>query len=227
MKNLFLFWTLSFSGYAALAQSSDTLVIKFTQAWVWEYQNDLIDRDEPGHQGEMVVYFDPDSNFWLFTGEAYGTSGEMFDWVIGKPDGTYILSTSDEFGSKAIIQQQLEFPCAKNLPEYYIPTGKAKLFNQNKLGFADLEGKEFKIDYLKTLDQSADFIVEFEANFLPLYFFNRLDSEAKLPVQFPTDLPSDRLLLEENSLVGGRKIHLRFKEISHTEYFIDLTTIKY
>ena len=63
-----------------------------------------------------------------------------------------------------------------------------------------------------------------KANFLAVYFFNRLNIEAKLPIQFPIDFPKNKLLLQEMSTTNKIKLQLTFKEISHTEYYIDLKT---
>lgn len=217
MKQFLLLLILPFWGCFAQAQT-----IKFTQAWVWTYENELVPENEPGHKGEIVAYYEPQKNYWLFTAEAYGTSGEMFDWIIGKPDGTYVLCTTDEFGKKSITTEKLKFPFNKMLPKHYQLLGKKKIFNQNKLGFPKIEGKEFKVVYTKTKDRSSVFIGDFKVGFLPLYFFNHVNIEAKLPFQFPIDLPMNKLLLQEVSIVNKAKLLLTFKEISHTEYLIDL-----
>lgn len=224
MKQLLLLLILPFFCCSTQAQTKSPKAIKFTQAWIWEYENNTIAQNEPGHKGEMVVYFDPKNSYWLFTTEAYGNSGEMYDWIIGKPDGTYLLCASDEFGKKTIAEQKLKFPSNKTLPRHYKPTKNKKVFNQNKLGFPKIEGKEFTVNYTKTNDKTSVFIGDYKTNFLPLYFFNQLNTEAKLPVFFPVDFPVGKLLLEENSKVNRAEIRLRLKEISHTEYFIDLKT---
>lgn len=222
MKQLLLLLAVTLFFGCTQAQTKSLKSIQFTQAWVWEYQNDLVAESEPGHKGELVVYYQPRLNYWLFTAEAYGTSGEMYNWIVGKPDGSYILCATDEFGKQVITKQNLEIPLNKTLPKYFQPTGKKKTFNQNQLGFSKIEGREFKVVYRKTNDQSSVFFSDFKADFLPLYFFNRLNTEAKLPFRFPEDLPKQTLLLQENSEVNNVKIRLVFKEISHTEYFIDL-----
>lgn len=219
MKHFLFLLILPFVCCFAKAQT-----VKFTQVWVWEYQNNLIPETEPGHKGEIAIYFEPTKNYWLFTAEAYGTSGEMFNWIIGKPDGTYLICTADEFGKKTITKEKLQFPVNKTLPKHYQFTGKKKIFNQNQLGFPKIEGKEFKVNYTKTNDRSSVFAGNFKADFSPLYFFNRLNIEAKLPFRFPVDLPKNKLLLQEVGIVNKAKLQLIFKEISNTEYFIDLKT---
>jgi len=220
MKRFVLLLILPFVCCFAQAQH-----IKFTQAWVWEYKNELVSENEPGHQGEIAIYFEPKKNYWLFTAEAYGISGEMFDWILGKPDGTYLICTIDEFRKKTITTERLQFPLNKILPKHYQALGKEKIFNQNKLGFPKMKGAAFKVNYTKTNDRSSIFVGDFKANFLPLYFFNRLNIEAKLPFQFPVDFPKNKLLLQETSIINKTKLQLVLKEISYNEYFIDLKTI--
>lgn len=224
MKQSLLLLILPFICSCTQAQIKTPISVHFTQAWVWEYQNSFIPKNEPGHIGEIVVYFEPKLNYLLFTTEAYGNSGEMYNWILGKPDGTYVLCATDEFGKQTITAQKLKFPLNGIMAKHYKPAGKKKVFNQNLLGFQKIEGKEYKVNYLKTNDQSSIFLGDVKANFLPLYFFNRLNIEAKLPFQFPLDLPKNKLLLQEISFVNRKKMQLVFKEISHTQYEIYLKT---
>lgn len=224
MKQLLLLLILSFFCCCTQAQIKSPKTIQFTQAWVWTYENEQVSENEPGHKGEIVIYFEPKQNYWLFTAEAYGTSGEMYDWIIGKPNRRYLLSSTDEFGKKTVTEQRGPFPANKMLPSYYKPLGKRKVFNQNKLGFPKIEGAAFKVDYTKTNDYTSVFVSDFKANFSSVYFFNHLNIEAKLPFSFPADLPKNKLLLQEFSTVNKAKIQLVLKEISHAEYYIELKT---
>lgn len=196
--------------------------INFTQAWVWEYKNELIPENEFGHQGEMVVYFHPELQYWLFTVEAYGVSGEMFDWILAKPDGTYLIKAKDEFGKSIRWEEKLEFKEVKHIPEYYFETGETKIFNQNDLGYEPILGKEFKMKYEKTEDETCIHLAEFPINFDPIYFFNQLNLEAKIPVDFPNNLPGNQLVLEDKTQLANGQIRYKLNEISNTEYFVDL-----
>ena len=204
------------------AQKTKKQTIKFTQAWVWEYENNLIAENEPGHKGEIVVYFEPKQNYWLFTTEAFGNSGEMYNWIIGKPDGTYVLNASDEFGKTNLMIEKLKFSSNKKIPSHYRPLSNKKIFNENKLGFPKIIGRKYKVDYEKTTDQSAVYIGDYKVDFSPLYYFNRLIIESKIPLSFPFDLPENKLLLEDESINSNAKISLVFKEISNTEYFVEI-----
>ena len=204
------------------AQKTKKQAIKFTQAWVWEYENNLIAENEPGHKGEIVVYFEPKQNYWLFTTEAFGNSGEMYNWIIGKPDGTYVLNASDEFGKTNLMIEKLKFSSNKKIPSHYRPLSNKKMFNENKLGFPKIIGQKYKVDYEKTTAQSDVYIGDHKVDFSPLYYFNLLNIEAKIPFSFPFDLPKNKLLLEDESINSNAKISLVFKEISNTEYFVEI-----
>ncbi len=202
--------------------SKDNTELNFTQAWVWEYKAELKSVEEPEHQGEMVVYFNPEKNYWLFNFESYGMSGEMIEFVIGKPDGTFIIISVDEFGKRSLTEEKIEFIRHSELPSEWIATGGQKYFNENDLGFPKLKAEEFYMKYLKTNEITEVFMADYPINFLPLYYFNQLNSEAKLPLHFPTNLPSDKVVLEENTTSYRGKTTYKLKSISHTEYFVNL-----
>jgi hypothetical protein len=188
--------------------------MRFTEAWVWEYS------DEHGEQGQLTMYYSPEKNFWLFTPEAYGVSGEMIEWVLGKPNGTYVFKLTDEFGKASYESHKIEFNPVKGIPEYLIPTGKTESFGDREFGFPLLEGKEYRVVYEKTTDQATNYLGIVKANMLPVYYFNRLISDAKLPVQFFSDVPSNTLILSEKYVYSQGTKSYRFKFISHTYYEI-------
>ena len=193
MKRFFIILVLPLFFSILPAQKTKKQTIKFTQAWVWEYENQLIAENEPGHKGEIVVYFEPKQNYWLFTQEAFGNSGEMYNWILGKPDGTYILNASDEFGKTTLMKEKLKFSTHKKIPGHYKLLSIKKNFNVNKLGFPKIIGQKYKVDYEKTSDQSSVFIVDQKVDLSPLYYFNRLNIEVKIPFNFSLDLPKNKL----------------------------------
>lgn len=222
MKPLFLVPTLLLFSSCVRTQTISDTELKFTQAWVWEYENELIPENQPGHQGEMVVYFDPELNYWLFNVEAYGTSGEMFEWILGKPDGTYIFNVNDEFKTYQ-TQQKIEFKTNKlDLNS----TGLFKEFKNFNIDFEPIKAEVFEFNYLKTNDKTEIFLANFEADFTALYHFNQLDSEVKLPIQFLTSLNPNQLIAEENSVVSEKRIRYKLIDVSHTEYYIQLNDAK-
>lgn len=223
MKPLFFLPFVVF--FSSCLQAQNQTELKFTQAWVWEYENELIAVGEPERQGEMVVYFNPDLNYWLFNFESYGNSGEMFEWILGKPDGTYLIYGKDEFGKTVWMHKELEFIQNENLPEYYKKNQNQKVFNDfPDLGFEKITGAEFQMNYEKTEGKSVFYLTEFDADFSAVYHFNQLNLEAKIPFHFPIDLPKNQLVLEMNYVNKENLIQskVKFKYISQTEYFIQL-----
>lgn len=201
-------------------QEVDNLI--FTEVWVWEYLNEWIPKGEPGHQGEMAIYFHPEKNYWLFTSEAYGISGEMTDWVIGQTDGKYISQNTDEFGKKSIHKDSITFHNYENLNEHLIPLGTFTSFGNSDMGFPLIQGEKFNVEYLKTNDIATLYLGEINVDMRPVYHFNQLQTEAKLPVFFMTDLPKNQLILSDSTLSSEKHINLKFKYISPTEYHIEM-----
>jgi len=216
MRPIFIITLLSLTISAtAQGQKKQGLHIKFIQAWVWEYW------DTTGKSQEMVVYYEPVRNYWLFNFEAYGTSGEMIHWVLGKPDGSYIFNASDEFGTMKLDTQRLDIQVVNRLPKYYRPTGKIQRFGDSTYEFPLITGRQYLLEYEKTTEQSWIYLSAVKANLLPVYYFNRLKSDAKLPIRFDQQLPAGTLFLsEELESASGSKTIFRFKYISHTEYYI-------
>jgi len=65
-------------------------------------------------------------------------------------------------------------------------------------------------------------------SFLPLFLFNKLEFDAKLPVAFDYSLilTPNQMPLEDVFEWNGKKSKLTFISVSPTEYFIDLNDYK-
>lgn len=196
--------------------------LSFPQVWIWEYTNEFIPENEPGHSGEMAVYYSPDKNYWLFTQEAYGISGEMTDWIVGKPDGEYIIVYTDEHGKRQIEKQFITIHKTVRLNESFLPQKERMSFGNPVSGFPLIRGEKYLLTYLKTTDSSVFYIGDVNADLTPVYYFNQLNLEAKLPVYFPLDIPANKIILSDSTRSSGRKISLRFRYISHTEYQVNM-----
>lgn len=208
------------SNTVQLAKEDQHLI--FTEVWVWEYKNEWIEEGESGYEGEVAIYFNREKNYWLFTSEAYGVSGEMTDWVIGKPNGEYISKSTDEFGHKSIHKDSIIFHNYDNLSEYLIPLGASMSYGNPEMGFPLIQGNKYKVEYLKTNDSTTLYLGETIVDMRPVYYFNQLISEAKLPMFFMTELPNNKIILSDFTISSGHHINLEFKYISHTEYHIEL-----
>lgn len=100
--------------------------------------------------------------------------------------------------------------------------GLSKYFGEESFGFSKFTGKSYCVDYIKTNEKSIFFITDVEFNVAPLYVFNTLELEAKLPIDFPLHLPESMLVLSESTELPDKEISYKFKYISPTEYFIQL-----
>lgn len=190
----------------------------FTEVWVWEYKG----RD--GKMGEMAIYREPKLNYWLLTAEAYGNSDDMCDWILIKPDGTYYMAYKDAElgGGRTLLKMKQALPKVKSIPANWKASVKQKNFGNASMGFPVFRGKEYKVSYLKTNENSTFYLATTKANFAPLSVFNELDADAKLPIRFPKDIPGNFIPLSENTVFPGGLIQYSFKYISYTEYHLNL-----
>ena len=210
----------------------DRAKYRFTQAWVWQYQNDWITEGEAGHSGEMVVYRDSVNNVWLFNKEAYGGSGEGFDFILGDAEGRYLFCFRDGNGKKRkTISSVSEIAASRRddsvikeeFDAYNKATGATKLFGGLTPGQPAIKGEEFRMEYLQTKEVSLRFFADTDQDFQPIVYFNFIDGDVKLPFHFPTDIPLGKLLLEDRTVYpDGRQILIRLKEIKESDYRIDL-----
>jgi len=214
----------------------DRTKYKFTQAWVWQYRNDWIAEGEAGRRGEIVVYHDSVSNTWLFNREAYGSSGEGFDFILADYEGRYIFCFRDEKGKKRkTIRSVSEIPASRQddgivkeeFETYNKPTGNTKPFAENRNGRPVITGQEFRMEHLKTNEVTLRYFADTRKDFQPIVYFNFIDGDVKLPIHFPTDIPLGKLLLEDNTVYpDGKLILIRLKEITDSEYQVDLSAYR-
>lgn len=193
--------------------------IQFTEAWVWEYKT------YEGEKGEMVIYRDPKTGYWLLTEEAFGNTDGMCDWILAMPDGKYFFAyKSAEIGAKnSLLKEQYKFPVHKKMPDYFKATGKKKSFGDAKMGFPLFNASAYNITYLKTSDKTTLYVANTTANLAPLYYFNDLIADAKLPIRFPQDLPGNKIAVAESTNINGTIVSYTFKYISPTDYHISLS----
>lgn len=216
MKSILL---LLFTLFTATAFSQK---LNFTEVWVWEYTN------SNGQKAEMAIYREPQLNYWLLTGEAFGNTDEMTEWFILKPDGEVLQSYQDGEPSshQKLLKHQLSFDKNKQLPNYWKVTSSKQSFGDTRLGFPLFKGTAYKVSYLKTKDQSTFYLAQAKADFTILALFNELNIDAKLPVRFPKDIPGHYITLSEHTVYPGGAVQYTFKYISQTAYHINLADYK-
>ncbi len=205
------------------SSETDDNVYSFTQKFSWSYINELVEAGEYGHKGEFSVYYNPDTKNWLFTKESYGISGEMINWIVGKPDGTYYSSwTSPHMneGNEVSIKK-VELYQGFELNELYKSGTLTKEFDLGS-DFGKINSKQYERGYAKeTNDKSYRFLAEYDADFTVIYSFSSLKIEASLPYNFEP-LPKNILMLEDKSIVNGQNISLEFKGISPADKTVDI-----
>lgn len=209
---------------------------KFSQAWVWQYQNDWISPGEAGHQGEITVYYDSLSRAWLFDPEAFGDTGQGFDFVLAEYSGQFVFCFKNEKGKKRkavrtvpeIVSSRIDNPLVtEEFETHNKKTGKSKVFGRNIYGWPIFNADEYVLQYLKTEEKSIRYVADSDVDFQSVVYFNFLEGEIKLPFHFPTDIPVGKVLIEDSTTYeDGKKIILRLKEVTDTDYHIDLSKYK-
>lgn len=205
------------------SSETDDNVYSFTQKFSWSYINELVEDGEYGHKGEFSVYYNPDTKNWLFTKESYGISGEMINWIVGKPDGTYYSSwTSPHMNEDNEVSiKKVELYQGFELNELYKSGTLTKEFDLGS-DFGKINSKQYERVYAKeTNDKSYRFLAEYDADFTVIYSFSSLKIEASLPYNFEP-LPKNILMLEDKSIVNGQNISLEFKGISPADKTVDI-----
>ncbi len=178
-------------------------------------------------EGEMWAYYEPELKYWLFTREdSYGHYGEMFDWVLCKPDGTYIIQATDEFGEKSRFTRKIEFLKNEKLPLSFSPAGNDTLFKFGDFLISELEAKKYKKVYPRSSEDTFIYIGDIDdindIDLTPVYYFNELSktTEIRLPVNFPPDMPGNKLMLGERTYAAWGIVKTNLKWITPTEYYI-------
>lgn len=205
----------------------------FSTQLTYTYRNDFAE-DESSRSGEMSIYLDEKTGTFLFTRESYGTPGEMVDFVIGDQEGNYIFGYTDEHGKKQ--RETLEVNRFENdeasidsvFQQFFVKTGVNKSFGENTYGWPIKLGKEYQVTYQKTNDTSFVYLINEPYSYLPIYHFNALESETKLPfsIDYSNTLPQKYNVLAQKYENDGKTVSFELMYYSPTEYFIDLKEYK-
>lgn len=191
----------------------------FTELWIWEYV------DYYGEKGDVWVYRDPESGYWLFTQDAYGNTDGMSDWIMGLTNGTYFLGyVNPEMGSKKqILELKTSYEIDDELLKLWKKTNITAPFGQSAHSMRKFTGTAYEVTYPKLSDRSRIYVAETEVDFRPIYYFNNLDSDARLPIHFPSVLSKNQFALADSSVMGdGTMVTYTFKEVSPNQYHVQL-----
>lgn len=204
----------------------------FSKKLTFSFINDIA--EEPHlRSGEFSIYVDEKSGTFLFNRDSYGWSGEMVNFVIADKKGNYTFGYTDEFGKKyrEVLQSDKYYEITRNkkkiskeFTKYWKATGKSKVFGINDSGWPVMTGKEYISYGLKSTETTKLYLASSGYCMLPLYLFNTLKSEARLPVRMPyaNILPQKYIVLGEESVLSGNTSSITLKSASPAEEFLDI-----
>lgn len=198
----------------ALLWKPDKEQYYFSHALVFDYQN-----KSDKTSGTLKVHLDPVTGAMCFVKEtSFGQGGKNFDFVIGFPDGKYIVCGSDEAGKKVRVNEVVkEFkPDADTKKQqqddfktYVVPT-------ENKREEFGLSSTEYDLTYATSGSQEKIWLTKTPFSVYPLYGLEFVESAVSLPVSFDymNLLPSDLLITEMNS----KDVVLKMKNFGKDPY---------
>ncbi len=202
--------------------------LNFMQAWTWKYKDESIDKMEIGHQGTITAYYNPKTKNWLMNRDTYGFLGEMFIWIIARPDSTYLYSTSSphpgEGGDLAILQA--DWTTSSNLPPYLDKTEELKLFRGLNSPTGILLGEKYIFTGSSMAESNELYLKRMEGmSFTPLFKLgSNFSGEPRLPYSIPEYLPSDLAILEEEVIYAGNqgKAYIQLESVKDTLITVEI-----
>lgn len=202
--------------------------MEFTQQWTWAYENESIPENEFGHRGKITAYYHPKTQNWLMNHKTYGVSGEMFLWIIGKPDGTYLYATSSphpgEGGGMDILAADEGEEHQNDMPKFFEQTGLLKYVKVKGVPSGFLIGKEYISIGQKGMESKSSYIRQMsELSFAPLYALEKTFlGEPRLPYPFPQGIPTDALLLKEKTVFPNNRQSACIQLVSVTDTLVTI-----
>lgn len=193
--------------------------LEFRELWIWSYL------DEEGQEQSLWVYHHDQYDIWLFDKHSsYGMSDEQTDWVLGLPGGVYWMAYQDpEMGAPPRkIRIQLDLSAYGHFGKDYQKTGKTSNFGKPETGFATYKGVEYRQPAKQgMLEDASIYLAETSFDFSPIYCFNRIDGDAKLPIEFPADIKFNQLLLSQSFKFYGVYANCRYVETGPNSHWIN------
>ena len=183
--------------------------------------------------GEFRIYVDEKSGTFMFNRDSYGWSGEMVNFVIADKKGNYTFGYTDEFGKKyrEVLQSDQynqikrdKKKIKKEFTKLYKATGKSKVFGANDADWPALIGKEYIMSDQKSTDTITLYLAPTAYCMLPLYLFNTLRSEAKLPVDmlYAHIVPEKYIVLEKEGKHHDKISSVTLKSVTLVDHLLDI-----
>jgi hypothetical protein len=217
---------------------------KFTDKLIYKFKTNISGygnfyEGEGDQEGEIVIYVEPKTNTFLFTKEAYGVSGEMIDFVIADTLGNYLFGYTDEFGKNFQENYFIEYVklsaeskkyVESDFKQYLKPMSERKVFGKKNFPTPTFDAQAYEMTSMKTIDKAKVFLAASFLNLRPLYSFNGLDSETKLPFYFDYNnvIPNRFMPVYDKykAVEGGVYSEMYLDSYQPTEYFVDLKKYK-
>jgi hypothetical protein len=181
----------------------------FDHILVYEYT-------EGGKTQEFWIYVNPKSGNFLFSREdTYHATDEMNDFAIAFPNGEYwFCGIADETGKKAriVVKTQDDIPNAIVKPTAEEKQAQQQAFAQQArpTGRTHSAGpwtaREYRLQMQKTTETTLISVATVPFGVYPLYNFNDLNADAKLPgfSRMTTLLATNQLLVAEQGTKAVR-----------------------
>lgn len=202
--------------------------LNFTQAWTWHYKKETPPIGKSDQVGKITVYYNPETRNWLMNRESYGFSGEMFRWIVSRPDGTYLYSiSSPHFGEEdhleALPADKLK-SLLKNVSNPLKQTGVTAYFKIDGLPCDRCLSKEYIVNEGALMASTKVYIHQLpEHTFAPLYSLEHVFSgEPRLPYNFPKGLPKNGLIVKAKTVFPENKGIVSIQLVAVTDTLITL-----
>jgi len=206
----------------------------FSETWTWSYENDFIPAGERGHKGKVSIDIDPVTGTMLFTKNDSHLTDEMIDFIIATPDGKYITCWTDVHGEKMmeteINQQFVELQnnqksVIAHFKEYVRSMKNTKVFGENKYQWPTTKGHGFEMSYKKTIDKNQLYLAQIPISLLPLYQFNKRNTEVRIPIalEYGATIPKKILVLEDKYVLENKTSIIRLQSMTPSDIHMDIT----
>lgn len=201
-------------------------------AYIWEYRFTPENPNDERIEYEIWAYYEPKTKSWgLMPDWQFGSSGGMYDYIFGKPNGEYFLQIADEHGVSTLDKYKIDWANEDTLPNYYKPTGKKREFkNVDIITNKAINTKEYRVPYMQMEGHTDYYLADSDIDLTPLYQFGELLrlnmlKETTMPVYFPNELPGNKLLVysvSESLYDPKGKAEIILTSITHTATYFYL-----
>lgn len=206
----------------------------FSEAYYFDYYNELVGDEELKASGTFGFYADPQTGTLLLEKHISNFSDEMTNYIIIKPDSSYILCFTDEFGDKKLVTSRLLdaqdimrglIDVQEYFKTYLTPQQQVKSFGATAFNPNGLKGQRYLQTFIKTMDTVEVYLADCTMPTTALYMVEEVFNELGLPVKmgYGYMLPDNKLVVSENyRSVSSKNVGFKLNAVEATEYHIQL-----